>query len=62
MINRMKNNYALLNAGDENSLFYSSENKSGVQKTKKLSILLKDNFRKFRRNNSAILKSNYKTD
>ena len=62
MINKMKNNYALLNAGDESSLFYSSENISGVQKTKKLSTLLKDNFRKFRRNNSAILKSNYKTD
>ena len=62
MINKMKNNYALLNAGDESSLFYSSENISGVQKTKKLSTLLKDNFRKFRKNNSAILKSNYKTD
>ena len=62
MINKMKNNYALLNAGDESSLFYSSENISGLQKTKKLSTLLKDNFRKFRRNNSAILKSNYKTD
>ena len=62
MINKMKSNYALLNAGDESSLFYSSENKSGIQKTKKLSILLKDNFRKFRRNNSAILKINYKTD
>ena len=62
MINKMKSNYALLNAGDESSLFYSSENKSGIQTTKKLSILLKDNFRKFRMNNSAILKINYKTD
>ena len=33
MINKMKNNYAKLNSGDENSLFYSSENKSSVQKT-----------------------------
>ena len=63
MINKMKNNYSKLNSGDENSLFYSSENKSGVQKTRKLSVLLKDNFRKFRRNNSVKLRSNYyKTD
>jgi hypothetical protein len=31
----MKNNYSLLNKGDENSAFYSSENKSGLQKSKK---------------------------
>ena len=54
----MKNNYSLLNKGDENSEFYSSENKSGIQKSKKIDYILKDNFRKFRKNNSAILKDN----
>ena len=51
----MKNNYALLNAGDENSVFYSPENKSGIEKTKKINNILRDNFRKVRRNHSAIL-------
>ena len=54
----MKNNYSLLNKGDENSEFYSSENKSGIQKSKKIDYILRDNFRKFRKNNSAILKDN----
>lgn len=58
----MKNNYSLLNKGDENSNFYSSESKSGIQKTKKISFILKDNFRKYRRNNSLILDSRHKTD
>ena len=54
-MNKVKNNYALLNAGDENSLFYSPENKSGIEKTKKINNILKDNFRKMRKNHSAIL-------
>lgn len=57
IIRKMKNNYALLNGGDENSFFYSRENKSGIQKTRKLSTILNENFRKFRRNNSVILRS-----
>ena len=54
----MKNNYSLLNKGDENSAFYSSENKSELQKSKKIDYILKDKFRKFRKNNCAILKDN----
>ena len=57
IIRKMKSNYALLKGGDENSYFYSRENKSGIQKTRKLSTILNDNFKVFRRNNSVILKS-----
>ena len=57
-----KNNYALLNSGDENSFFYSSENKSGLQKTRRISVILNQNFRQLRRNNSAVEKSHAKHD
>ena len=54
----MKNNYNLLKS-DENSLFYSSENTFAKEKTRRISILLRDNFRKIqKRNNSAIIKPN----
>ena len=54
-MNKVRNNYALLNAGDENSVFYSPESKSGIDKTKKINNILNDNFRKLRKNHSAIL-------
>ena len=53
----MKNNYGLLNAGNESSIIYDSEYKCSRQKSNNI---LKYNFRKYRRNNSVILKSNHK--
>ena len=53
MLSKVKNNYSLLNNGEENSAFDNLENKYETLKTKNLRYSLKDNFRNYRKNNSA---------
>ena len=52
MMNKMENNYSLLNAGEENSAFDNSEKKFEIKRNN-LRNSLKDNFRNYRKNNSA---------
>ena len=55
MLNKMKSNYSLLNKGEENSTLHNSENKHENPKSKQSSNRLINNFRNYRKNNSAII-------